>query len=124
MRCFDRRQVLGRERARVGEVVVEAVLDHRTDGDLRLGKQLLHRLRQQVRGGVADDLQALRVVVGDDGELRVALDEERGVDQLAVDRPASAALAQARANAGRDLVHGDGAIEGSLAAVGQRDDGH
>ena len=32
-----------------GKVVVEAVFDHRTDGDLALGVQALHGLRQQVR---------------------------------------------------------------------------
>ena len=57
---LDRRQILGRERALVGEVVVEAVVDHRADRDLRVREQPLHRLRQQVRGGVAQDLQRLR----------------------------------------------------------------
>ncbi len=51
---FDRREILGRERALVGKVVVEAVFDHRPDGHLRLGVELLHRLREQVRRGVAD----------------------------------------------------------------------
>ena len=52
----------------VGEVVVEAVLDHRADGHLGLREQLLDRLRQQVRGGMADDLEAVGVPVGDDAE--------------------------------------------------------
>ena len=30
------------------EVVIEAVLDHRADGDLRAGKKLLHRLGQHM----------------------------------------------------------------------------
>ena len=78
MSCFaisrhallDRREVLGRERPLVGEIVVEAVLDHRADRDLRVGKQLLHRVGQQVRGRVADDVEALGVLVGDDRERR------------------------------------------------------
>ena len=57
---FDRRQVLGREGPLVREVVVEAVLDHRADGHLRVREELLDRLRQQVRGGMADDLEAVR----------------------------------------------------------------
>ena len=41
------------------EVVVEAVLDHRADGDLHLGKQPLDRLRHQMRGRVTDARRAL-----------------------------------------------------------------
>ena len=56
---LDRREVLGRERALVREVVVEAVLDHRADRHLRVGKQLLHRIGEQVRRRVAEDVEAL-----------------------------------------------------------------
>ena len=54
---LDRGEVFRRERPLVGEIVVEAVLDHRADGDLRVGEQLLHRVRQQVRRGMPQDLQ-------------------------------------------------------------------
>ena len=67
---LDRREVLGRERPLVREIVVEAVLDHRADRHLRVGKQLLHRVGEQVRGRVAQDLEALGILVGDDGERR------------------------------------------------------
>ena len=53
---LDGGEVLGRERTLVGEVVIEAVFDDRTDGDLRLGEERLRRLREQMRGRVADDL--------------------------------------------------------------------
>ena len=52
-------EVLGREGPLEGEVVVEAVLDHRADRDLRIGVDRLDRLREQVRGRVAQDLEAL-----------------------------------------------------------------
>src|SRR3970282_731305 len=81
---FYGREVLGRERAFVRKIVVEAVFDHRPDGDLRLGIELLHRLREQVRRRVADDVQPFGVPVGDDGEACVALDAMAGVDELAV----------------------------------------
>ena len=67
---FDRRNVLGREGALVREVVVEAVLDHRPDRYLRLRKQLLHRVGEQMRGRVTDDVDAFRIAVGDDRERR------------------------------------------------------
>ena len=82
---LDGGEVFRREGPLVGEVVVEAVLDHRADGDLRAGEQLLHRLRHQVRGRVAQDVEALGALRRDDRELGVGLDAVAGVDQLAVD---------------------------------------
>jgi hypothetical protein len=55
----------------VREVVIEAVFDHRADGDLGVREQLLHRVRQQVGGRVTDHVQAFRILVGDDGEVGV-----------------------------------------------------
>lgn len=56
---LDGLEVLGRERPLDVEVVVEAVLDGRADAELGLGEELLHRLRHHVRGGVAQDVQAV-----------------------------------------------------------------
>ena len=83
--AFDRRQIFRREWARVGEVVVETVFDRRADGDLRLGEQLLDGIGQQVRGGMADQLEAIGIAVGDDREFAVLVDREAGIDELAVD---------------------------------------
>jgi hypothetical protein len=80
---LDRRQVLGRERALVGEVVIEAVLDDRPDRHLGVGEQLLHRIREQVRGRVSDQLEPIGILVGDDRELLVVLDAKAGVDDAA-----------------------------------------
>ena len=69
MRCddlahllFDLRAGLRGERLVAGEIVVEAVLDHRADGDLGAGTQLLHGFGQHVGAVVADQFQ--RLVVG------------------------------------------------------------
>jgi hypothetical protein len=60
---LDAREILGRERLRLEEVVVEAVLDRGPDGDLHLREEALHRLRHHVRGGVAERGQGLGVAV-------------------------------------------------------------
>lgn len=56
---LDGLEILGRERPLDVEVVVEAVLDRRADAQLGLGEQLLHGLCHDVRGGVAQDVQAV-----------------------------------------------------------------
>ena len=58
-RLLERLEVLGRERPLDLEVVVEAVGDRRADPELGVGEQLLHRLGQHVRGGVADHRAAV-----------------------------------------------------------------
>ncbi|CAI8430745.1 MAG: Uncharacterised protein [Rhodospirillaceae bacterium] len=56
---LDHLEVVGGEGLFPVEIVVKAVFDRRADGDLRAGKQLLHRLGQHVGTVVADDLQRL-----------------------------------------------------------------
>jgi hypothetical protein len=75
----------------VGEVVVEAVLDHRADRHLRLGKQLLHRVGKQVRRRVAQDLQAVGLLLGHDGQCVIGRDAVTQVNQLGLRALAHAA---------------------------------
>ncbi len=56
---LDGLQVLRGEGPGHVEVVVEAVADRRADAELGLGEQLLHGLRHDVRGRVAQDVQAV-----------------------------------------------------------------
>ena len=125
---FDGDQVFGREGSLVREVVVEAVFDDRADRDLRLGEELLHRIRQQVRGRVADDFQAVGVFLGQDRQHRVGVDAVAGVDDLGLGALPHAAgqsgLGQAGADGGRDLGHRHGAFELTLGTVGQLNGNH
>ncbi len=111
-------EVVRRERALVGEVVVEAVVDHRTDGHLRAWEEALHGLAEQVRRGVAEDVQRLGALLGDDLEGRVVVDGEAGIDELAVDLAGERGLGEAGADRSGDVLHGDGMVERALAAVG------
>ena len=102
------------------EVVVEAVLDHRADRHLRVGEELLHRVGEQVRRGMADDVEALGVAVGDDGERRRRRSMHvRGVDDLAVDLAGERGLGEAGADGRGDFGDGDGCVELADGAVGQ-----
>ena len=79
---FNGYQVLGGERPLVTEIIIKAVLDHRTDGDLGVGKQLLDRVGQQVRCGVADHVQPFRILGSDDGNGGIARNGVTNVHQL------------------------------------------
>jgi hypothetical protein len=121
---FDRLQVLRRERPLVGEVVIEAVLDHRTDRDLRVGEEILHRIGQQVRRRMADHVQAFRILGRQDREPGVLRHPVAGVHDLAVDLAGKGRLGQAGTDRGGDFGHRNRLRELALRAVGKRDVDH
>ncbi len=71
---LDGGKILRRERLIAEEVVIEAVLDDRSDGHLGPGPQGLHGLGEHVGAVVANGLEGTRVVVGEELDARVALD--------------------------------------------------
>jgi hypothetical protein len=70
---LDAREVLRCEWLRPGEVVVEAVLDGGTDGDLHTGEQPLDRLGHHVRGGVSQSRERRGIAVELAGQLDMPL---------------------------------------------------
>ena len=121
---FDRHQVFRRERALVGEIIVKAILDDRPDRDLGLGEQFLDRIGQQVGGRVANDFEAVRIALGDDGEISVLLDQVGGVDHLAIDFAGQCGAGQAGADAGGDFGNGDRLLVAADGTIRQFDIGH
>ena len=83
------------------DVVVEAVGDRRADRDLRLRPELEHRLGEHVGGVVADQLERLRGVGGDDLDLLAARERAAEVAQLAVGLDRERRLGEAGADRGR-----------------------
>ena len=104
---FNRDQVLRREGATEGKVVIKAVFNDGTDRDLRLRKQSLDRISQQVCRGMTDQFEAFRVLDGHYGQLGISGHAEAGVDQLPIDLATQGCLGQASANRGCHFCHGD-----------------
>ncbi len=120
---FDHRQVFRRERRVAVEVVEEAVVDHRADGDLGAGPQRLHRLRHHVGGVVADQFQRARVVARQEFELGVLLDRIGEVGDSAVERHRHGALGERGRDALGDVETGGalGILPTCAVGKGQRD---
>ena len=109
---------------RAVEVVVEAALGRRSEGDLGAGEQLLHRLGQHVRGVVAQQLQRVLVGLGDDLQLGVGGDGVAEVLDLAIELHGERGLGKAGPDRGGHLGPRHGVGKLALAAIGQRDRRH
>jgi hypothetical protein len=94
---LDRGEVVVAERLAAGqfEVVVEPVLDRRTDGELRSLEQLRDRLRHDMRRRVPQHMAAFVAVCGDDGDRRAVRKRAIQVPFLAVDDRGNRRLGQA-----------------------------
>ncbi len=121
---LDRGKILGRERTFIGKIVVEPVLDHRADGDLGVRVEFLHGVGEQVGGRVAQDIDAVRVLVGHHGKVGVMIDDKRRIDQLAIDPSGQCGARQPRTDRRGNLGNGDSMVEGLERSVGQSDGGH
>jgi hypothetical protein len=121
---LDLLEVFGVERALESEVVVETIVHHRADGDLRRRKKRLHGLSQEVGRGMTDDFERFRALVRDDSELRIRRDEVAGVYQLAIHLAGKGRLGKAGTDGRRHLSDGNGMVEAALAAIRQGNRGH
>ncbi len=117
--AFDGDQVFGRERALEREIVVEAVLDHRSDRHLRVGEELLHRIGEQMRRRMADDVEAFGVLVGDNRHRGIAIDDLGGVDELAVDLRRERGLGETGTDRRRDVAGRNRMVVAAYRSVGQ-----
>ncbi len=99
-------EILRRERLVAEEIVIEAVVDHRADGDLRAGPQCLHRFGEHMRGIVANKFERARVVAGEELDFGVVVDRIGKIGELAVERHRHRALGKRRRNALGDVEAG------------------
>ena len=118
-------EVFRRERLIAEEVVIEAVLDHRADGDLCAGPKRLHRFSQHVRGIVADQFERAGVVAVEKLDLGIMLDRIGEIDNLSVERHCNRPLGKRRRNAFGNVEAGGVLRIFPTCAVGegQRDHG-
>ena len=120
---LDDGQVFQRERLVAEEVVIEAVLDHRTDGDLRARPQRLDGFRHDMRGVVADEFERARVLAIDEFDLGVAFDRVGEIGQLAVERHRHGTFCERRRYALGDVKPGGalGVVPACAVGKGQSD---
>ena len=116
---LERLEVLGRERRRDLEVVVEAVLDRGAESDLRVGTQPSHRRRQHVRGGVPQHAERFRIALGEDAERAARAQGRHEVLDLSVDGDGDGGREQPLADRAYDVGGERAGGDGARRSVGQ-----
>ena len=102
---FDRRQVLlGKGPLGGSEVVIEAVIGRRAEGDLRAGKQRLHRFGEDMSEIVPHQLQRVGFVARrHQGERGIALECPMEIAQLTIDTRRQRRLGEPRSDRRGDV---------------------
>ena len=93
---LDRAEILGCERPADVKVIVESIFDRRAEPDLGLGKELPHRGRQDVRRGVAQHVEGLRVFVRQDRDGGAVVERALQIAHVAVHPDGECGFGQAR----------------------------
>ena len=123
---LDPRQVLRQERLGLGEIVEEAILDHRADRHLGARPELLDCLRQHVRAIMPDELERLGIGARHELDRGIGVDRIGKIAQYAVERHRHRALGQRRRDRFCDIEAGAALGNPALGAVGhgEGDFGH
>ena len=116
---FDLRQILGRERFLAREVVIEPILDHGTDGDLRTGIEFLHRLGHHMRRVVTNEFERLGIGPRDDADVGVLFDRLVEIAQFAVDRHRHGLLRKRFGDGSGNVETRDSGFEVACGTVGK-----
>src|ERR1700689_2347412 len=77
-----------------------------------------------MRGRVPKHFEPVRILHRPNADCRIALNPERGIDELAVNAPRKSRLREPRPNARSDLGDRDRRVELLLFSVGKRDYRH
>jgi hypothetical protein len=104
---FDALEVVGSERLFHLEVVVEAILNRRADGEGGAVEEVEHSLGEDVGRRVSEDIETLVGVECHDSEFATGFDGSIEVTQLPIDPDRHRGFGQTRAYRLRDLKPGD-----------------
>ena len=117
---FDQAEIFGGERLCAVEIIIPAILDHRSDGDLHIGPDLLNRAGHDMREIMPDQLQRRGFVFhGIDGDAGVPGDGPLQIPVLAIDLRGDGFFRQRIRDACRHIGGGDTGSEAACVAIGK-----
>ncbi|OIQ70010.1 hypothetical protein GALL_483840 [mine drainage metagenome] len=105
---FNLHEVVNSKRPLKRKIVKKTVFDYRTNGHLSLWKQLLDCISQQMRRGVANHLQPLSILAGNDRQRGISIDQITGIHRFAIHLACKCSFGQTRTNGCRNLGYRDG----------------
>ena len=121
---LDFRKVRFENRRRRIDVVVESLLDSRTDTELDARVESLQSLGEQVRRRVPESVLALGIVPFEEFNRGILLDRTRQIDRRVVYRSRQGVRSETRADTLGNLISGCSLCELAHRAVGKRNLNH
>ncbi len=121
---FDRRKIFGREGLGAEEIVIEAIVDHRTDGDLRARIKHLHGFGEHMGAIVADQFQSARIFTIDEIDFGIARERIGEISQHAIERHGDRSLGKRGRDGFGNIEAGRAGGELTLRAVLESDGNH
>ena len=121
---FDPAQIFIGERPIEFEIVIEPVVHNRTNSHLSGRKQFLDRHGQEMCCGVADNVDAVFITLGDNGKLSVFFNREAGIDQLAIYTAGNGGLGKPGTDVCGNIVNGNRFGKTAVTAIRQGNNRH
>ena len=122
--CLYLFEIFGRERAIDGDIVIKALVNDRPDGHLDVRVDRLERLPEQMRTGVADDIQPLGIARRNQRDFGIVIDLDTGVGKAPIDTGRERGFCQPRADRLGHLHAGHRMVELFDGTVGKSNSGH
>ena len=121
---LDGGEIIRREGRLAGEIVIEAVLDRRPEGDLGAGIKLLHRLGQDMGAVVAQQIEGIGMGARDDLDAGVLLDGGVEIPERSVDLYGERRFGETGPDGGGQIGPGQRPLELAPTAVRKRNRDH
>ena len=95
----------------VRKVIVKTILYYWTNRDLRFWKQFFHGVCQQMGGRVTHNLQSLRTLIRNNGELTIFVDHKTRIHYLAVNNATQGRFSKSTTNTLGNVRYTNGSLK-------------
>jgi hypothetical protein len=111
-------QVVGRKRAVHVEIIIEAAVDCRADGKLRVREQVQHGLSHDMAGGVPESLFSIRIVEGQDFDGAILFNRRAQIAGFPVDPGGAGIFGKSGTDAPGNLIGGGSGFNSRTSSAG------
>ena len=122
--CFNRGEIIRRERLGAVKIIIEAVFDHRADGHLCSGPERLNRFGEHMGAIMPDQFERARIVAAEKLDAGILRNRVGQIAHNAIERHRDCAFGERRGNALGNIKSGNNRLEAAIGAIREGDRNH